>query len=132
MTVKHDIDNDAKLITTTLSEDAIDGDLVDALTNYFKTIKSQPKYEQYNEILDLRKVKGFQIDPQGIRELAKISLSYDREGISTKLAIIASSILAFGLAKIYEIARKIKSQSSKKVRVFKNSEDALSWIKEDN
>jgi len=130
MAVKHDIDDEAQLITTTLSENAIDSDLIDALKHYFSEVKNQPQYEQYNEIIDLRKIKGIQIDTNDIRELAQISATHDRSSSKTKLAIIASSILAFGFAKIYEIARKLNAKNSKEVRVFKNKEDALSWISE--
>jgi len=128
MTVQHDIDDETKIITTTLSEDAIDSDLVDALNHYFSEIKSQPQYEHYNEVIDLRKVKGFKLDTNSIRELARISSTYDKKGVKTKLALIASSLLAFGFAKIYEIARSLGSKSSKEVRVFKKMDDGVSWI----
>ncbi|MCW8825099.1 MAG: hypothetical protein OQK78_01610 [Gammaproteobacteria bacterium] len=128
MSVDHHIDDEAKVIITSLNGDAIDSELVEILTNYFRDIKSQSRYEAYNEIIDLRNVHGFKLEPQKIRELATISSSYDKDGINTKLAIIASSILAFGLAKIYEIARKIDRKSCKEVRVFKRLSDAHEWL----
>lgn len=130
MTVRHDIDDEGKVISTIFSEDAIDSELVDILNKYFSEIKSQPQYEQYDEIIDLREVKGFKLDARNIRDLAKISSTHDKEGVHTKLALLASSMLAFGFAKIYEVARKFSSKSSKEVRVFKTTEEALAWFNE--
>lgn len=131
MTVKHDIDDEGKLITTTFSDDVIDNDLVEILNRYFRDIKSQPQYVHYNEIIDLRAAKRFKLDAHTIRELAKISSTYDNKEVRTKLVLLASSMLAFGFAKIYEVARKFGSKSSKEVRVFKTTEDALAWFNED-
>ncbi len=132
MTVQYDIDDHHKVITAILSEDAIDQDLADEIRHYLSEIKSQDQYDGYDEIIDLRLVKGFKLDATGIRELAQISASYDKKEVHSKLAIIASSILAFGFAKIYEIARNFNSKSGKEVRVFKNSEDVYAWFEEGN
>ena len=132
MTVQYDIDDHHKVITAILSEDAIDQDLADEIRHYLSEIKSQDQYDGYDEIIDLRLVKGFKLDATGIRELAQISASYDKKEVHSKLAIIANSILAFGFAKIYEIARNFNSKSGKEVRVFKNSEDVYTWFEEGN
>lgn len=129
MTVQYDIDDNLKVITATLSEDAIDSDLADEIRRYSSETKGQAQYDGYNEIIDVRAVKGFKLDAGGIRELAQISASHDKKGVHSKLAIIADSMLAFGFAKIYELARNFNAKSGKEVRVFKNSEDAHAWFK---
>ena len=130
MTVKYEIDDRLKVITATLSGDAIDSDLADEIRRYLSEIKGQSQYDGYNEIIDVRTVRGFKLDARSIRELAQIAASYDKEGIHSKLAVIATSMLAFGFAKIYEIARNFNAKSGKEVHVFKNSEDAHTWFEE--
>ena len=59
MPVVQKIDDDAKLITTIWSGDAVDSELLDALAKYQQNIKSLPVYASYNEIADVRGARYF-------------------------------------------------------------------------
>lgn len=128
MPVLHKIDDDAKLITTIWSGDAVDSELLDALAKYLQNIKSLPLYASYNEIVDLTGASNFLLSSDGIKKLAHLASIYDPQGVKTKLAIVVNKPIAFGLARMYEIYRSLLPSGSKEVRVFKNYQDCLQWI----
>jgi hypothetical protein len=134
MPVVHKIDNDAKLITTIWSGDAVNSELLDALAKYQQNIKSLPRYAPYNEIVDFRGASNFILSSDNIRELAHMASISDPRGIKTKLAIVVNKPVSYGLARMYEIYRSLLPSGSKEVRVFKNYQDCLKWIgsKEDS
>jgi hypothetical protein len=128
MPARHEIDNNMKLITTTWSGEATDRDLITALLKYQQDIKSQPDYASYNEIVDFSNVIDFQLSTEGIKNLVQTAAKTDVQQIKTKLAIIVSLPIAYGLGRMYEAYRTLTSRQSKEVRVFKNYRDALEWI----
>jgi hypothetical protein len=128
MPVVHKIDDDAKLITTIWSGDAVDSELLDALAKYQQNIKSLPVYASYNEIVDFRGANYFLLSSEGIRTLAHMASINDPQGVKTKLAIVVNKPVSYGLAPMYEIYRSLLPSGSKEVRVFKNYHDCLSWI----
>ena len=128
MPVLHKIDDDAKLITTIWSGDAVDSELLDALAKYHQNIKSLPQYASYNEILDFSGANNFLLSSDGIKKLAQMASLNDPQGVKAKLAIVVNKPIAFGLARMYEIYRSLLPSGSKEVRVFKNYQDCLQWI----
>lgn len=128
MPVQHKIDDDAKLITTVWSGDAVDSELLDALSKYQQNIKSLPQYASYNEIVDFSGASNFLLSSEGIKKLAHMASIKDPQGVKTKLAIVVNKPIAFGLARMYEIYRSLLPSGSKEVRVFKNYQDCLQWI----
>lgn len=128
MPALHKIDNDVKLITTIWSGQAVDNELIDALTKYQQDIKSQPDYRSYNEIVDFSKASDFKLSTAGIRRLVQIAADSDVQGVKTKLAIIVSLPIAYGLARMYETYRSLAPSADKEVRIFRNYSEALEWI----
>ncbi len=128
MPALHQIDSDIKVITTTWYGDATDGELVDALTKYQQEIRSQADYYSYNEIVDFSKATDFKLSTDGLKKLVQIATYGDIQGIKTKLAIVVSAPVAYGLARMYEAYRTFVPSASKEVRVFKNCSKALEWI----
>ncbi|MFA7383548.1 MAG: hypothetical protein WC001_08860 [Desulfurivibrionaceae bacterium] len=125
----HKIDNDLKIITTIWSGEVVDGELIDALSKYHQDIrKSSPSYCFFNEILDLSTAGDINLSSKGIRILVEKSVTMDVQGVKTKLAIIVSTPIAYGLGRMYSIYRGLASNSYKEVCVFKNYHDALEWI----
>ena len=128
MPALHKIDNDMKLITTTWSGEAVDSELIDALTKYQQDIKSKPEYCSYNEIVDFSQAIDFKLSSDGLRRLVQIAAHGDVRGVKTKLAIIVSKPVAYGLARMYEAYRTFVPGVSKEVRVFRDYKNALGWI----
>ena len=128
MPVQHKIDDDAKLITTVWSGDAVDSELLDALSKYQQNIKSLPQYASFNEIVDFSGASNFLLSSEGIKKLAHMASIKDPQGVKTKLAIVVNKPIAFGLARMYEIYRSLLPSGPKEARVFKNYQDCLQWI----
>jgi hypothetical protein len=128
MPAKHNIDNKNKLITTTWFDTATDSELIDALTKYQREIKSNPDYQAYNEILDLREVGTIKLTTEGIQRIGEIAVKTDQVYIKTKLAIVVSSPLAYGLARMYEAYRNFAPNPNKEIQVFNEISEAHEWI----
>ena len=128
MPALHKIDDGMKLITTIWSGEASDAELVNALIRYQQDIKSLPVYHSYNEIADFSGAGAFKLSADGLRKLVQIATESDVRGVKTKLAIIVSEPVAYGLARMYEAYRTFKANASKEVRVFRNYSNALKWI----
>ena len=128
MPAKHHIDNKAKLIITTWEGEAIDIEFIEAIKKYQKDIHSNPDYLCYNEIVNFSKVKGIKLTTEGIINIGQIASRTDQNGVNRKLALIVSSNLAFGLARMYETYRNFAKNANKEIRVFKNENDAWEWI----
>ena len=129
MPAQHTIDNKNNVITTTWSDTATDSELIDALTRYHREIKSNPDYQAYNEILDLREVGTIKLTTAGIQRIGEIAVKTDQVNVKTKLAIIVSSPLAYGLARMYEAYRNLAPNPNKEIQVFKEISGAHDWIK---
>ena len=128
MPAQHKIDNNKRLITTIWLGEAVDGELIDALTKYQREIKSQPDYFSYNEIVDFSQASSFKLSTQGIMTLAHIATNADIQGVKTKLAIVVNNSLAFGLGRMYVTYRSLAPRGIKDARVFMSYHDALEWI----
>jgi hypothetical protein len=128
MPALHKIDNDIKLITTIWSGEATDTELINALLKYQQEIKSHPDYCSYNEIVDFSKASDFKLSTDGLRRLVEIAANTDARGGKTRLAIIVSAPVAYGLARMYTAYRSFVPNVSKEVHVFRNYSKALEWI----
>jgi hypothetical protein len=128
MPAQHTIDDDGKLITTTWSGAATEHEMIDALVKYQQDIKSQPRYQAYDEIVDFSEAGDFSLSAEGIMKLAQTAAKSDIQGVRTKLAIVVKISFAYGLGRMYEIYRSLIPNVHKDVRVFKNHADALVWI----
>jgi hypothetical protein len=128
MPAEYNIDKSIKLIVTTWSGVASDSELIDALSKYHQEIRSQADYHTYNEILDLSRVSSFMLSTDGIKNLAQLAVNADVENVKTKLAIIVSTPLAYGLGRMYVTYRSLVPGGGKEVRVYKMYRDALAWM----
>ena len=127
MPVSHRIELESHLITTTWDGDATDDELIESMKKYQQDVQSNSDYQNFNEVLDLRKVKNIKITTKGIVKVAQIASATD-DVKRRKCAIIVSSKLAFGMARMYEIYRSQNKNSNKEVNVFEEEEKALEWL----
>jgi hypothetical protein len=126
MPAEHTVDHDFKLIVTTWSGEAHDEDLIEALAKYHREIRSH--YYAYDEILDLTGVSRYRLSTSGIRRLAHMSVDADVQGVKTRLAIVVSSSLAYGLGRMYVAYRDLVPGGVKEVNIFKDYGEAQEWI----
>lgn len=128
MAITHNIDSNARLIVTVCEGEARDIDFITALKKYQGEIQSDPKYIEYNEIVDATMITKIKFTTEGIKTIGQIATTTDRKDKHKKLAFVVSSNLAFGLARMYEAYRSLSKKSNKQIRIFKNKQDALEWV----
>ena len=128
MAATHHIDNKNKLIITSWNGEPSATEFIETLRKYQTEIKSNSEYIDYDELLDLGEIKGFKISSDNLRMLGNIAAFSDKPGVHNKLAIVAESQLAYGLARMYEIYRSLNSNSNKTIRVFKDKPEAIAWV----
>ena len=129
MPAKHYIDDKASLITTTWEGDATDIELLKALREYQKNIQSNPDYINYNEVFDLSKADKIRVTINGMINIGQTGSKTDHLFTQKKLALIVGSNVAFSLAKMYEVYRNMGINSCKTIRVFKNEQEAIKWVR---
>jgi len=129
MPAKHHIDNNNQLIITTWEGEACDIEFIEAIKNYQKNIQTHPDYVDFNEVVDFRKVTKLKLTNEGIKTIGTIASTTDTQGINKKLALIVSSNLAYGLARMYEAYRSFSKNANKEIRVFKDETEAYKWVK---
>jgi len=128
MPALHKIDDDNRLITTTWTGEATDAGLIDAFLQYHRDVKGKPEYYAYNEIVDFSKTDDFNLSLDGLRKLVNMTSSKDVHGVKTKLAIVVTLPSAYGLARMYEIFRSIRPNTTKELRIFREYSHAVAWI----
>lgn len=128
MPATHEIDAQNKLILTRWKDEPTVSDLIDALVSYQAKIKNKPEYADYNEIVDFSGVDGLKLDAVGLKRVVELAAGFDKSTSRCKCAIVVSSSLAFGLARMYAIARSMNSKTTKVLEVFKDIAEAYMWL----
>jgi hypothetical protein len=125
MPISYDIDRDQRLVIATPH-----GVLTDAeVFGYQQEVWSRPETNGYDELIDMTGVSRIEfISPDRVTELANLSAGMDAPASPSKLAIIATADLHFGLGRMYQARREIARQSTKVVRVFRSRQEALQWL----
>ena len=122
MPIRYEIDEARGLVVTT-----IEGPLsVDELRLHGKAIADDPRRDRpLDEIVDLTRAEGGTVPTRAIRDLAQFLRDQDRNTPGTKLAFVAPSDAAFGLARMFEVYR---DHPSFEIRVFRDLAGALGWL----
>lgn len=132
MPANHHVDNKAQLIITTWEGEARDIEFIEAIKKYQNDIQNHSDNISYNEVVDLSSITGIKLTTEGIRNIGVVAAKTDHIEVNRKLAIIVSSNLAFGLARMYEVYRSFTKNSHKEICVFKSKKDALEWVQINN
>ncbi len=128
MPMEYMIDTGNELICTVWTGEATDNEFIDALVKYQDEVKSRAEYIHYSEILDLSGIESFNLSSDGLRRLSEIAAKLDKQSGRTKLAIIATQTIGYGLARMYQTYRSFIPSASKDVRIFRTNLDAMEWI----
>jgi hypothetical protein len=128
MPAEHKIDTNIRCIITTWSGEAADRALIEALAVYQRTIKSRPEYATFDEIVDFSNASNYDLSVSGIQRLVELGSTTDAPGTRTKMAIVVTTPVAYGLARMYQAYRGFMPHGSKVLRVFRTNEDARNWV----
>ncbi len=125
MPIDYRIDHERRLVLATAHGELTEDDLF----TYQKTAWSDPAHAGYGELVDMTDVAAVKMPSvAGMRNLAALSASMDTPGRASRFAIVAPGDLAFGLGRMYQSYRELKTDSTKKVAVFRTRDEALDWL----
>ena len=125
MPIEYYIDHERKRIIATASGALSESDLFE----YQKAAWSNLSLTDYDEIFDVTQVDNIQdITSASLRQLSRYAASMDKAEKTTRLAIVASKSLFYGLARMYETFRGSINHTLKEISVFRFIEDAEQWL----
>jgi len=125
MPIAYEIEHGQRLVTATPHGVLVDADIF----RYQQEVWSRPDVKGYDELIDMTGVTEIEfLSTKRVAFLADLSASMDPPALTSKLAIIATTDLHFGLARMYETYRETARQGTKAVRVFRNRNEALQWL----
>jgi hypothetical protein len=101
-----------------------DKDLLDA---YARSLQAPDFDPTLNGLVDARAVRRVDVTPAGLRHLADLIQTVDRLQLPTKVAIVAESDVAFGMARMYQSIRADGGAPSEH-RVFREMSEAREWL----
>ncbi len=98
--------------------------------SYQKEVWSGPGVEHYDECVDMTEATDVEgATSRNLEALAVLSVKTDAAR-SSKLAIIATKDLFFGLGRMYETYRGMQPDNSRRVGIFRTRDEALRWLAE--
>jgi hypothetical protein len=101
----------------------------DDVFRYQKTVWSRREVQGFDELVDMTRVERLELpSPSRMVELAALSAHMEPPDRPSKLAIVATEKIMYGLGRMYEANRESQSKSTKEVRVFWSMSDALTWL----
>jgi hypothetical protein len=129
MLVSHRIDHENKVIITSFAPEEVTLKLfIEAYSNYREELKYLPDFQKYHELVDFRPITSINISASELTEFSKLTTTQDERVNITRLALMVDSTSAFTLAKVYETLRNFHPKSKKQVKVFREMDEALTWL----
>ena len=97
--------------------------------HYQKTVWAKREVQGFDELVDMTRVERVDLPASSrMAELAALSAKMDPPDHPSKLAIVATEKILYGLGRMYEAKRESNTKSTKEVRVFWTIAEALSWL----
>jgi len=127
MPLRYTTDDEHRLVLTTGHGVLTDQEVFE----YKQSVWSLPQVAGYDELLDLRDVERLEVpSTERLRELARLSAAMD-VGTPSRVAIVADDLVTAGVARIYEVLRRMDERSTRQVSVFRAVEEAVAWLKQE-
>jgi hypothetical protein len=125
MPIAYHVDHEARLVVA-----AGHGSLSGAdMFKYQRSVWSRTDVSGYDELIDMRRVTHLEVpSAEWVRDLAQVSAAMDPAASLSRLAIIASKDLVFGLGRMFQAFRELDPRSTKKIGVFRTMEEALAFL----
>ena len=122
MSIESKVDRSKDLSTYVFSGKITSDDLINTVKDVFKGEITN------NLLLDFRQAQpDEQFLSQDLEKIARITKQYWELRKSGKTAIVASTDIAFGLARMYEVFVRIE-ELTHSVRVFRSMDTAIEWL----
>lgn len=125
MSIVYEINRDAKLVLARVVGVLTHDDII----NYQRDVWSHPEIAGYDEIVDASAVEKIEYESsRRVNETASLAASSDSKEHITRLAIVAVTPEAYGLARMYQTFRETTPGNTKSVRVVRSLDEAHAWL----
>lgn len=122
MPIEHEFDANPPLLRVWMSGVVTDQDVL----YYAEAITSNPRLDPvYDELIDLRGMETPVATTGTLRRVADMFRKFERQPEAVKVAFIATTDAAFGLARMYQAFR---AESAADMRVFREADEARAWL----
>ena len=129
MPIVYRVDHEARVVVTAGLGIMTDGDVF----GYQRDAWSRADVAGYNELIAMTQVTQIALpSADRVKDLANLSAGMDDTGTKSRLAVVASENLAFGLGRMYQAYRELDRRSTKEVGIFRTMEEALAFLKLDH
>jgi hypothetical protein len=115
----YEIDKERRLITSTASGVITLPEIWAHQEKLDKDPDFDPSFAQLLDVTQVTKLKLSSEDVQRVAESNTLSTN-------PRLAIVATSSLVYGMARMFQIFREMKGEE--KTRVFRDRDEALAWV----
>jgi hypothetical protein len=125
MPIEYEIDSASKLVTARVT-----GILThDDINGYQHDVWTRPELEGFDEIVDVSEVESIAYESgRRVSETASLAASTDSKKHPSRLAIVAITPVAYGLARMYQTYRETTPGSTKLVKVVRSLAEAHEWV----
>ena len=127
MPIDYGIDRERRLVVCAPYGTLTDQDIF----GYQRDVWSLPEVAGFDELVDMSAVEHIALPhPKRVEDLARLASQMDAESgaAPARMAIFASTDIAFGLGRMYQAHREMRSQGGRRVGVFRTLEDALGYL----
>lgn len=125
MPLRYEIDDEHRVVIMTGHGVVTDTEVFE----YKQSVWSLPRVTGYDELVDMTGVERVDVpSTERLRELARLSAAMDVQ-MPSRLAIVADDPVTFGIARMYELFRRLDRRSTKTLSVFRTVDEALEWLK---
>ena len=122
MPIEHEFDARRRLLRVRMLGVVTDDDVLD----YAEAITGDDsRGPEYDELIDLRELETPAASTDTLRRVADIFRKYERQPELVKVAFIAASDAAYGIARMYQAFR---AESAADMRVFRHANEARRWL----
>ena len=122
MPISYHIDEGKGLVVTTATGTLTDSDILQLKAR----LVADPRWKPgMRELSDVRLIDRLEVTTEGVRQMMMRDRLDAAALASYRLAIVVAHELAYGMARMYQI---LTEQSIPNVRVFRDLEEAKSWL----
>lgn len=118
------VDSERRRVVTTWGPLVTDASLL----AYQKAVWDDPGVHGFDELIDFRDAEEIEVTTEGLEAVAHLAAGMDGVAGSSRFAIVVGDSLSYGLSRMYEAFREMDEKSTRRVMVFKQKEEALTWL----
>lgn len=122
MTIRERFDSDRGILFVTFEDGVTEHELESFALALASDARIPPGHD---ELFDLRQVRGTAVQGATLQRIAEVFRRFDVSPEKSRVAIVASADVAYGLSRVYQAYR---SDSPLDLRVYRDMSEARRWL----